>query len=169
MQTPPSSIPLIVFEDAFSASTKSCGGKACSKGGGAWTPRRSFLPGRATKLTACAALIRIFGMTLSYRSIVMNGFVNINILCLLLFVSSMTAGSDSAVIESVRANQDIALDLDPTSAFWRASRPVYMERDSLGKIVPSYRSEVRTRWTKSNLYFLFTCPYERSEEHTSEL
>ena len=23
-----------------------------------------------------------------------------------------------------------------------------------------YRTEVRTRWTKNNLYFLFVCPYE---------
>ena len=35
-----------------------------------------------------------------------------------------------------------------------------MEKDSFGKIVPRYRTEVRTRWTKSNLYFLFVCPYE---------
>lgn len=88
----------------------------------------------------------------------MNGFVNI--ICLMLFVSSMAAGSDRAVIESGYANQDVALDLDPASAFWRASSPVYMEKDGFGKIVPRYRTEVRSRWTKNNLYFLFACPYE---------
>jgi hypothetical protein len=87
----------------------------------------------------------------------MNGFVNIA--CLLVLASSMAAGSDLAVIESVHASQDAALDLDPTSAFWRAARPVYMEKNSFGKIVPRYRTEVRTRWTSNNLYFLFTCPY----------
>ena len=30
-----------------------------------------------------------------------------------------------------------------------------------GRVVPRYRTEVRTRWTKSNLYFLFVCPYEK--------
>ena len=88
----------------------------------------------------------------------MNGFVNL--VWVLLFVSSVPAGSGPAVIESVRASQDVALDLDPASVFWRASRPVYMEKDSFGKIVLRYRTEVRTRWTSKNLYFLFTCPYE---------
>ena len=105
-------------------------------------------------------------MTHSYRSTFMNGFANI--VLLMLFVSSVAAGSDQGVpdqvvsdqdvIESVRATQDVPLRLDPTSDFWRASRPVYMEKDSFGKIVPRYRTEVRTRWTKSNLYFLFVCP-----------
>jgi hypothetical protein len=88
----------------------------------------------------------------------MTGFANI--LLLMLFVSETAVGSDYAVIESVHATQDVSLDLDPTSALWRASRPVYMEKDGFGKIVPRYRTEVRTLWTKNNLYFLFVCPYE---------
>jgi hypothetical protein len=35
-----------------------------------------------------------------------------------------------------------------------------MENDSFGKPVPNHRTEVRSRWTKNNLYVLFTCPYE---------
>lgn len=89
----------------------------------------------------------------------MNGFASLVLLMLL--VSATTAGSDGAVIESIHATQDGPLNLDPTSEFWRASRPVYMEKDSFGRIVPRYRTEVRTRWTKSNLYFLFVCPYEK--------
>jgi len=88
----------------------------------------------------------------------MNGFVSL--VCLLLFASSIAAGSDPAVIESVHANQDVALDLDPASAFWRVSHRVYMEKDGFGKVIPRYRTQVRTRWTKNNLYFLFICPYE---------
>ena len=88
----------------------------------------------------------------------MNGFANI--VLLMLFVSGVAGGSDQALIESVHATQDVALHLDPTSEFWRASRLAYMEKDGFGKIVPRYRTEVRTRWTKSNLYFLFVCPYE---------
>jgi hypothetical protein len=89
----------------------------------------------------------------------MNGFAKV--VLLLLFVSSMAVAADRAVIESVQATQDVPLDLDPASQFWRESRPIYMENDSLGKIVPRYRTEVRTRWTKNNLYFLFVCPYEQ--------
>jgi len=88
----------------------------------------------------------------------MNGFANI--VLLMLFVSGAAAVSDPAMIESVYATRDIPLHLDPASNFWRASRPVYMEKDSFGKIVSRYRTEVRTRWTTKNLYFLFVCPYE---------
>jgi hypothetical protein len=35
-----------------------------------------------------------------------------------------------------------------------------MESDALGKTEPKYRTGIRTRWTKQNLYFLFVCPYE---------
>jgi hypothetical protein len=90
----------------------------------------------------------------------MNGFVK-TLLMLSLFVSGMAEAADQALIPSVQANQDAALDLDPASQFWRASAPVYMEKDTLGKPVPQYRTEVRTRWTKNNLYFLFICPYEQ--------
>lgn len=36
-----------------------------------------------------------------------------------------------------------------------------METDPHGNPVPKYRTEVRTRWTAQNLYFLFVCPYEQ--------
>ncbi len=92
----------------------------------------------------------------------MNGFTSI--LVLMLFISSAAAGGeaaiDNAVMESVQADRDVPLALDPTSQFWRGSRPVYMEKDRFGKTVPSFRTEIRTRWTKNNLYFLFVCPYE---------
>jgi|1186.fasta_scaffold00045_5 hypothetical protein len=88
----------------------------------------------------------------------MNGFANLALL--MLFVSGLAAGSNQAVIESVQATQDVPLHLDPTSEFWRASRRVYMEKDRFGKTIQRHRTEVRTRWTKSNLYFLFVCPYE---------
>ncbi|HEX9109937.1 MAG TPA: carbohydrate-binding family 9-like protein [Terriglobales bacterium] len=78
------------------------------------------------------------------------------------FLGSVTAlAADSAVVESVHAERDVPLKLDPTSSFWSGSRPVYMEQDTFGKAVPGYRTEVRTRWTKDNLYFLFICPYEQ--------
>jgi hypothetical protein len=89
----------------------------------------------------------------------MNGFAKTLLRGLL--SSSMAAAADQAVIESIHAAQDVSLDLDPTSPFWRASSPVYIENDTLGKVVPRYRTEVRTRWTKNNIYFLFVCPYQQ--------
>jgi hypothetical protein len=88
----------------------------------------------------------------------MNGFAKLPFL--LLVIASIAVAADHAVIESVRAEQDVPLTLDPASPFWRVSRPVYMEQDNFGKTDPGYRTEVRTRWTKNNLYFLFICPYE---------
>jgi hypothetical protein len=89
----------------------------------------------------------------------MNGFAKT--LLMLSFASNLAVAADQAVIGSVHAAQDVSLDLDPTSQFWRASHPVYMENDIFGKPVPRYRTEVRTRWTKNNIYFLFICPYEQ--------
>src|ERR1700690_631685 len=106
----------------------------------------------------------------------MNGFVSI-LLLMMLSVLANPLGSDHAVIESVYSSQDVPLNLDAASVFWLASRPVYMEKDGFGKIVPRYRTAVRTRWTKNNLYFLFVCPYEQlhlkpsphTREETNEL
>ena len=89
----------------------------------------------------------------------MNGFVKT--VLMLLLSSSVAAAANQAVIESIHAAQDVSLDLEPTSPFWRASSPVYIENDTLGKVVPLYRTEVRTRWTKNNIYFLFVCPYQQ--------
>jgi hypothetical protein len=91
----------------------------------------------------------------------MNGFVK-NLL-LILFVSGMAVAAHHTVaaIDSVQADQDVPLKLNPASQFWSASPPVYAEKDRFGMPVPRYRTEVRTRWTKNNLYFLFVCPYEQ--------
>jgi hypothetical protein len=88
----------------------------------------------------------------------MNGFANIVLLMCL--VSGVAAGHEQTIIESVHATQDVGLSLDPSSNFWSVSAPVFMEKDSFGKMVPGFRTEVRTRWTKNNLYFLFVCPYQ---------
>jgi hypothetical protein len=89
----------------------------------------------------------------------MNGFAKTLVVLLLGCVSVLAAGQ--AVFESAFVKQDVPLQLDPGLPFWSAARPVYMEKDSFGKAVPRYRTEVRSRWTKDNLYFLFICPYEQ--------
>jgi hypothetical protein len=89
----------------------------------------------------------------------MNGFAKVFFVMLIGFVPALATGQ--AVVDSTFAKQDVRLELDSGSPFWKASRPIYMEKDEFGKAVPRYRTEVRSRWTKGNLYFLFICPYEQ--------
>jgi hypothetical protein len=81
--------------------------------------------------------------------------------CLLVAAGTGYAQSaDDGAFKSVYAAKDASLETNPQSAFWRGALPVYAEVDSHGKIVPGYRTEVRSRWTKENLYLLYACPYE---------
>jgi hypothetical protein len=89
----------------------------------------------------------------------MNGLLKT--LVLVLACSGMAIAADPAVIESMQAAQDFALETNPSLQFWRAARPTYMEVDAHNSPVPEYRTEVRTRWTDKNLYFLFVCPYQQ--------
>lgn len=87
----------------------------------------------------------------------MNHFIRV--LLMMIACCSSTFAADH-LIQSRRADSDPHLDTNPTSSFWQGSEPVYMELNALGKAEPKYRTEIRTRWTKNNLYFLFICPYE---------
>ena len=50
---------------------------------------------------------------------------------------------------------------DPDASFWKGAPGVIAAYSALGEIVPGHRTEIRSRWTSKNLYFLFVCPYER--------
>jgi hypothetical protein len=80
---------------------------------------------------------------------------------LLLMAGARIPAAAQAMMQSIFASSDVALNTDPETPFWRGAKPVYMELDPHGKPEPKYRTEVRTRWTKHNLYFLFICPYEK--------
>ena len=81
--------------------------------------------------------------------------------CLLMLTGAASAQNPaSATFKSVYAARDVSLDTNPKSAFWRGASPVYAETDNYGKPVPNHRTEVRSRWTKENLYLLYICPYE---------
>src|SRR5215467_5369433 len=83
-----------------------------------------------------------------------------SIICCLLLLSFADA-QQSDLIESAKADHDTALELNPNSAFWRDARPVYAQVDPNSNEVPNFRTEVRSRWTGTNIYFLFVCPYQR--------
>jgi Carbohydrate family 9 binding domain-like len=81
--------------------------------------------------------------------------------CLLVLAAPVYASApDSPMFKSIYAAHDVELGAAPHTAFWEGAEPVYAELDVQGKVVPNYRTEIRSRWTKDNLYLLFVCPYE---------
>ena len=64
------------------------------------------------------------------------------------------------VAYSTRAETDVSVNTDPASPFWRTPHSVFAEVDSQGRLEAEYRTEVRSRWTKNSIYFLFICPYK---------
>src|SRR5260370_21880300 len=71
------------------------------------------------------------------------------------------SGQGSGVILSVGSFSESTLTADPASPFWQATQPVVATADQLGQPTPSHRTEIRSRWTKQNLYILFVCPYQQ--------
>ena len=57
------------------------------------------------------------------------------------------------------AGRDPAPDTDPHSSYWRDAHPIVADCDACGIPVPGHRTEIRSRWSFKNLYFLFVCPY----------
>ncbi|MGC1869464.1 MAG: carbohydrate-binding family 9-like protein [Acidobacteriaceae bacterium] len=55
---------------------------------------------------------------------------------------------------------DSAASTDPLAEFWRDAPVTPMTDDAYGHKVAAHATEIRSRWTASNLYFLFACPYQ---------
>lgn len=87
----------------------------------------------------------------------MKSLVRTLVLLIPLCASALAA---DPTVQSTWAESDPSLDTNPKSSFWSGSESTYMEADTYGKSLPKYRTEIRTRWTKKNLYILFICPYE---------
>jgi hypothetical protein len=83
----------------------------------------------------------------------------------LLIGSTMTAaqsvGDAAKTIKSYHAAADFALTADPQAKEWKNVKGVFADRGPLGDVTPNHRTEIRSRWTKDNLYLLFICPYEK--------
>ena len=69
------------------------------------------------------------------------------------------------VILSRHAAADFALTADPEAAEWQGVEGIFMENGPKGGAFPDHRTEVRSRWTKDNVYFLFVCPYQTLHLH----
>jgi hypothetical protein len=79
---------------------------------------------------------------------------------LLLALLQVATAAENASFDSTRAPEDVALTTDPVNAFWNGAGVVFADESKNGESVGSYRTEIRSRWTRNNLYFLFICPYE---------
>src|SRR5215472_1174645 len=119
---------------------------------------RTFLPGRVKRSTGFRRPTRTCKIMCLSRSTWMNGFLKA---LTVLFASCGLALAAQPTVQSIEADADVPLDTQPSSTFWRGAVPVYMDADAHGHAQPRYRTEVRTRWTKQNLYFLFVCPYQQ--------
>jgi Carbohydrate family 9 binding domain-like len=85
-------------------------------------------------------------------------FVRLSILFVM--AAFLMRGQESRMLESIYGAQDVAPNTDPGDQFWRAVPAVIADRDPFGKLVAGHHTEIRSRWTNRNLYFLFVCPYQ---------
>src|ERR1700724_2862712 len=76
---------------------------------------------------------------------------------LLLFAAAVDV---SAVLESAYSKQDFDLTADPGSPQWAKPPGVVASHDYLGQPIAGSPTEIRSRWTKQNLYLLYICPYD---------
>ncbi len=81
-------------------------------------------------------------------------------LWLCLAVACALWARDPDVALSRRARADFPLTADPQARPWREAPAVFAENGPRGEPVPGHRTEIRSRWTGDNIYFLFICPYQ---------
>src|SRR5690349_7780472 len=62
---------------------------------------------------------------------------------------------------SHRIRSDFDLTADPEAKPWKGVRGVFAEKGFNGETVAGHRTDIRSRWTDANLYFLFVCPYQQ--------
>jgi len=83
------------------------------------------------------------------------------LICLVLFCTSISPAQDKAIFLSYFADKAVEPTADPDAAFWKSIQGVVIDRSVLGPALPEFRAEVRSRWTKEYVYFLFIGPYQK--------
>jgi Carbohydrate family 9 binding domain-like len=81
-------------------------------------------------------------------------------LFLLLLAAWPLAADGPGLILSKYIGKDFALAADPEAAAWKSAGAIFAENGPKGDPTPGHRTEIRSRWSSKNLYFLFICPYE---------
>src|SRR6202035_232556 len=105
-----------------------------------------------SRLTWCKRGVSLPG------SIAMND--SAKVCAVLALLAAVAFAGDDRLIVSVKADNDVAITTNPDSSFWRSGPAVYAQRDTYGKPLLRFRTQIRSRWTRDNLYFLFVCPYD---------
>src|SRR5258708_10952898 len=67
---------------------------------------------------------------------------------------------NECVFRSVYAAEDVALNCDLQSIFWKETHCVELQFDAHGRRYDQHFTQVRSRWTPTSLYVLFICRYE---------
>ena len=80
---------------------------------------------------------------------------------LFLFCTLISPAQDKAVFLSYFADKSVEPTGDPNSAFWKGIQGIVIDKSVLGPEMPQFRAEVRSRWTKEYVYFLFIGPYQK--------
>lgn len=81
----------------------------------------------------------------------------------LIFVAlilSIGLTAEPARIGSKYIKKDFELTADPNASQWKTVKGVIAANGPLGKPTPGHGTEIRSRWTDKNIYFLFICPYD---------
>jgi len=81
--------------------------------------------------------------------------------CLILFCASLSLAQEKSIFLSHYAEKAVEPTADPDSVFWKGIQGVVIDKSVLGPEIPSYRAEVRSRWTGEFVYFLFIGPYQK--------
>jgi hypothetical protein len=82
------------------------------------------------------------------------------LLLLGIIAAAASLADGPGIILSKRANTDFALTADPSARHWKEAEAVVAGNNSRAEAVPNHRTEIRSRWTSKNIYFLFVCPYD---------
>jgi hypothetical protein len=70
------------------------------------------------------------------------------------------ASDPAAVFESVLSDRDFDLSADPARPEWAIAPRVLAGKSYDGTPVSGPPMEVRSRWTRENLYLMYSCPYQ---------
>lgn len=77
-----------------------------------------------------------------------------------LLMGSAAPRAQPGVVVSVEMASDVAPTASPSAAHWTGVPAVTLDQDYLGVRIEGRPTEVRSRWTRTHLYLLYTCPYD---------
>ena len=86
--------------------------------------------------------------------------MKLQVAAICLLSGQLLTAAEADLIVSHRARADFDLTADPDSKAWKGVKGVIADHSPQGQEAPGHRTEIRSRWTDTDLYFLFVCPYE---------